>query len=111
MNHQPSRPKDRRGAASSSNGYGSRGDSPDGPEPLPDLPSLGDDEPTPSEDDPSGGGLAGSNKTPPCAHHGRYYCSYKEDYPMKGDYCQFCYSSCLTVSFRFRFLDFAYDQL
>jgi hypothetical protein len=28
-------------------------------------------------------GPSGSTKTPPCAHYGRYYCSYKEDYPIK----------------------------
>lgn len=28
-------------------------------------------------------GPAGTTKVPPCAHYGRYYCSYKEDYPIK----------------------------
>ncbi len=28
-------------------------------------------------------GPSGSMKAPPCAHYGRYYCSYKEDYPIK----------------------------
>jgi hypothetical protein len=28
-------------------------------------------------------GPSGSTKTPPCAQYGRYYCSYKEDYPIK----------------------------
>ncbi|RWS10097.1 uncharacterized protein B4U79_04425 [Dinothrombium tinctorium] len=26
---------------------------------------------------------SGTTKTPPCAQHGRYYCSYNEDYPIK----------------------------
>ena len=28
-------------------------------------------------------GPSGTTKSPPCAHYGRYYCSYKEDYPIK----------------------------
>ena len=28
-------------------------------------------------------GPAGTTKAPACAHYGRYYCSYKEDYPIK----------------------------
>lgn len=38
------------------------------------------DEPPPYDE---GLGLSGASKTPPCGHHGRFYCSYKEDYPSK----------------------------
>lgn len=38
------------------------------------------DEPPPYETGPEG---PGASKTPPCAHQGRFYCSYKEDYPVK----------------------------
>lgn len=38
------------------------------------------DEPPPYETGPEG---PGASKTPPCGHQGRFYCSYKEDYPVK----------------------------
>lgn len=35
------------------------------------------------DDAEDGSGLAGSLKEPECGSHGRYYCTYKEDYPLK----------------------------
>lgn len=41
----------------------------------------GSDDPLPHEDDAAG--LSGQVKAPPCGSHGRFYCTYKEDYPSK----------------------------
>lgn len=39
------------------------------------------DDPMPPDEE--GGQPGGASKTPPCGSHGRFYCSYKEDYPVK----------------------------
>ena len=39
------------------------------------------DDPLPHEED--GAALSGQVKAPPCGSHGRFYCTYKEDYPSK----------------------------
>jgi hypothetical protein len=39
------------------------------------------DDPIPPDEE--AGQPGGASKTPPCGSHGRFYCSYKEDYPVK----------------------------
>lgn len=39
------------------------------------------DDPLPHDDEVHG--LSGQVKPPPCGSHGRFYCTYKEDYPIK----------------------------
>lgn len=54
------------------------------PQPLSAQPQIRrNDDDSSNESDDDDNSPAGTIKTPPCASYGRYYCSYKEDYPLK----------------------------